>query len=121
MTTREQIEAGGYEPICVPEHSQPDGCEHHDHLPGEPLDQPSRPVHVVRTRHIQALIRNGLSLAERVDGIPAGTLVSLEDHHRPGRPEALVDHALCKAISDLRHAADELDAERLSCFGWAQS
>lgn len=79
------------------------------------------PEHVVRTTHIQFLIRNGLSLAERVDGVTPGTMVPLEDRQRPGRPEALVDHALCKAISDLRHAADELDAERLSCFGWAQA
>lgn len=76
--------------------------------------------HTVRTTHIQHLIKNALSLAERVDGVQAGALVPLEDHQRPGNPEAKVDHALCKAISDLRHAADELDAERLSCFGWAQ-
>ncbi len=77
-------------------------------------------AHVVRTTHVQHLIRNGLSLAQRVDGAAAGSVVPLEDAQRPGRPEANVEHALCKAISDLRHAADELDAERLSCFGWAQ-
>lgn len=76
--------------------------------------------HVVRTNHIQELIANGMKLARRVNGEQAGTMVSLEDRQRPGNPEALVEHALCKAISDLRHAADELDAERLSCHGWAQ-
>ncbi|MCU1592436.1 MAG: hypothetical protein JWP11_3692 [Frankiales bacterium] len=86
----------------------------------DPTTGPARRRHHVQTRHIRALIRNGLSLAERVDGCPAGTMVPLEDHQRPGQPEALVEHALCKAIADLRHAADELDAERLSCFGWAQ-
>lgn len=78
------------------------------------------PGHIVHTTHIQALILNGLSLAQRVDDVEAGTVVPLEDHQRPGHPEAPVEHALCKAIADLRHAADELDAERLSCFGWAQ-
>lgn len=77
-------------------------------------------THVVRTTHIQAMLRNALSLAERVDGYRAGSVVPLEDAQRPGRPEANVEHALCKAIADARHAAAELDAERLSCFGWAQ-
>lgn len=77
-------------------------------------------AHVIRTQHIQKLIGNAADLARRVDGKQAGTVIGVEDWQRPGNPEAVVDHALCKAISDLRHAADELDAERLSCFGWAQ-
>lgn len=75
--------------------------------------------HTVRTTHIQHLIKNALSLAQRVDGVRAGAMIPLEEHQRTN-PEALVEHALFKAISDLRHAADELDAERLSCFGWSQ-
>lgn len=78
-------------------------------------------THTVQTTHIQRLIGNAMDLARRVDGKEAGTMIGLQDHQRPGSPEALVEHAVCKAISDLRHAADELDAERLSCFGWAQS
>lgn len=77
-------------------------------------------THIVRTTHIQQMLRNALALAERVDGVEAGAMVPLEDRQRPGNPEARVEHALCKAISDARHAAAELDAERLSCFGWAQ-
>ncbi len=78
-------------------------------------------VHTVRTTHIQRLIKNALALADRADGAVAGTMIPLEDSHRPGQPEALVDHALAKAASDLRHAAEELEAERHSCYGWAQS
>lgn len=77
-------------------------------------------THVVSTRHIQRLIGNAMDLARRVDGKESGTVIGLLDEQRPGNPEANVEHALCKAISDLRHAADELDAERLSCYGWRQ-
>lgn len=76
-------------------------------------------MHVVLTAHIQRLIENAGKLAERAHGVAAGTMIPLEDGQRD-QPEALVEHALCKAISDLRHAADELDAERLSCYGWRQ-
>lgn len=76
-------------------------------------------MYVVQTTHIQHLIENAAQLAARVHGEIGGTMISLEDGQRE-HPEALVEHALCKAISDLRHAADELDAERLSCFGWRQ-
>ncbi len=26
-----------HEPICMPEYGQLPGCEHHDHVPGEPI------------------------------------------------------------------------------------
>lgn len=77
-------------------------------------------TYVVRTNHIQELIANAQILARKVNRVEAGTMISLEENQRPGSPEALVEHALCKAISDLRHAAAELDAERLNCYGWAQ-
>lgn len=80
----------------------------------------ARPRHTVSTRHIQRLIGNAADLARRVDGKPAGTVIGVREHQRPGGPDANVEYALCKAIADLRHAAEELDAERLSCFGWAQ-
>lgn len=75
-------------------------------------------LHVVSTKHIQKLIHNALSITTTVDGAREDMTVTLGASHRDG--QAHVTHALCKAISDLRHAADELDAERLSCHGWAQ-
>ena len=91
--------------------------------------------HTIKTTHIQFLIKNALHLAEAVDG-EQGSVIT-------GQPEgnyeaplhdaaitlpvqvhangfALPEHILCKAVSDLRHAADELDAERLACYGWRQ-
>ncbi len=77
-------------------------------------------THVVRTTHVQRLIRNGLALAEQVNGQPAGaTLVPPLTAYSADRPPS-VDQALGKAAADLRHAAEELEAERLSCYGWAQ-
>lgn len=90
--------------------------------------------HTIRTAHIQRLIANAAKLAEAVNGEQASYDVDpqgiTEVPHSVARiplPEdvqarghALPEHMLCKAISDLRHAADELDAERLSCFGWRQ-
>lgn len=75
--------------------------------------------YVVRTTHIQALIRNALVLAEAANGATASYMVEVPEGTRSS-PYAEPHHLLCKAISDLRHAADELDAERLSCFGWRQ-
>lgn len=92
--------------------------------------------HTITTRHIQSLIKNALLLAEAVDGEKATGVYDLggpfpmerpisevgivvpKDVHAAG--VVLPEWALCKAISDLRHAADELDAERLSCYGWEQ-
>jgi hypothetical protein len=63
------------------------------------------------------MIRNALFLAEQVDGLECSTSIPTKAHIRE---TASVGSALEKAISDLRHAADELDAERLSCHGWKQ-
>lgn len=79
--------------------------------------------HVVQTRHIQRLIENGLSLAIQVNNRDAGSHIGLSQLHHRGDPGALgpsVDQVLGKAAADLRHAAEELEAERLSCFGWVQ-
>lgn len=91
--------------------------------------------HVIRTTHIQRLIKNALALAELVDGKTATQTYTAQGGYFEApravvaielpegvraEPTALPEHVLCKAISDLRHAADELDAERLSCYGWAQ-
>lgn len=92
-------------------------------------------THTIQTTHIQRLIKNALLLAEMVHGQPAsyGQFPEGGSYEHP-RDEVVIavplsvriggearpEHMLCKAISDLRHAADELDAERLSCFGWRQ-
>lgn len=93
--------------------------------------------HTIRTTHIQRLIQNALNLAERVDDQKASHIYGKDGSIREApfdevaiylplspptnvRTRVLPEHVLCKAISDLRHAAAELDAERLSCFGWAQ-
>jgi hypothetical protein len=68
-------------------------------------------THVVRTTHIQHLIENGLRLAKDVNGAPAGSLTE----------GGTIEDALEKAAADLRHAAEELTAERLSCKGWEQA
>ena len=72
----------------------------------------SAPEHIVATRHIQRLIRNGLALAQVADG--SGQMV-LDD----GVARCTID-VLEKAAADLRHAAEELTAERLSLLGWPQ-
>lgn len=76
-------------------------------------------AHTISTRHIQRLITNALDLSRRVDGKEAGSTIGLLPEQRD-EPNAQVEQALCKAIADLRHAADELDAERLNCYGWKQ-
>lgn len=77
--------------------------------------------HQVRTTHIQSLIEGSLALAQAVDGRQAGSVIAtLSPDVYDGDEPPRVEHALCKAVSDLRHAADELDAERLSCYGWRQ-
>lgn len=68
--------------------------------------------HVVRTIHIQLLIKNGLRLAELVNGCPL--YADVDD--KPTRVEDVLE----KAAADLRHAAEELEAERLSVKGWRQ-
>jgi hypothetical protein len=85
-------------------------------------------MHTVQTTHIQRLIKNALEIAEKVDGHEAAELVrdiGPAQYRADQNPESellvpRVEYALCKAVSDLRHAADELDAERLSCYGWQQ-
>lgn len=89
----------------------------------EPTADPSEHggAHVVTTAHIQRLIANALTIAEECDNVPAGVLLSFDPPvRRVTAPTAPVDHALAKAVADLRHAADELEAERLSCLGWPQ-
>jgi hypothetical protein len=78
--------------------------------------------HTVRTPHIQRLIDNGLSLAIAVDGA-AGTHVKVPaSAMQPDLTcEVYVIDVLEKAAADLRHAAEELEAERLSCLGWRQA
>lgn len=81
-------------------------------------------THTVRTSHIQRLIENGLDLARRVDGHTAhrfeGMVGVQADQRIDGREDAPIADVLEKAIGDLRHAADELEAERNSCMGWRQ-
>lgn len=82
--------------------------------------------HTVVTTHIQRLIHRSLMLAKAADQTPAGKLVEIHawlegtriDHERKPIP---VEHVLQKAAADLRHAAEELEAERLSVLGWAQA
>jgi hypothetical protein len=93
--------------------------------------------HTIQTTHIQRLISNALALAEAVDDQGASHEYTKDGRREvprreaevylpigPGRPHehsrCLPEEALEKAIADLRHAADELDAERLSCLGWRQ-
>lgn len=81
-------------------------------------------LHAVQTTHIQHLIRGALDLAEQVHG-HRGTDGPIRVD--PGRRvlgtslDVPVDHALAKAAADLRHAAEELEAERLSVLGWTQT
>ncbi len=77
----------------------------------------------VRTTHIQMLIRNGLGLAQMVDGFDADLRLHVPLAARVDQQETSEFPAaiLEKAAADLRHAAEELEAERLSCLGWRQS
>lgn len=80
-------------------------------------------TYTIRTNHIQKLIANAQHLAKAVHLELAGTTIALPPEVYASSDvvgRAHVEHILCKAISDLRHAADELDSERLSCFGWRQ-
>lgn len=79
-------------------------------------------MHQVRTSHIQHLIRNGMILATAVDGAWQGEQVHVGASHRADGWDAELppEHVLGKAAADLRHAAEELEAERLSCLGWEQ-
>lgn len=67
----------------------------------------------VVTTHIQMMIRNALEIAQNCNG--AGQYVRVGDKSVP-----TID-ALEKASADLRHAAEELTAERLSLLGWPQT
>jgi hypothetical protein len=82
-------------------------------------------MHVVRTTHIQRLIANGLDLAQRAHGV--GSDHPEVEMGNPTTQRVLgattlvpVTEVLAKAAADLRHAAEELEAERLSFLGWAQ-
>lgn len=76
-------------------------------------------VHNVRTTHIQGLIHNSLGLAKAVDGQADDALLAGVDVGCD-REIVTVPEAIEVAVADLRHAADELDRERLSCYGWPQ-
>jgi hypothetical protein len=70
--------------------------------------------HVVRTSHIQRLIREALALSEEVDMREGFDAVDFTDHTFTG------DQVLARASNLLRHAAEELEDERMACFGWDQ-
>lgn len=73
---------------------------------------------MIRTNHIQSLISEGLALAELVDGneYPNRPVVDMAD----GRREVPPDHVLSRAANLLRHAAEELEDERMRVLGWPQ-
>lgn len=73
--------------------------------------------HIVRTTHVQHLIENGLRLAKACDGSDHWTSVVVKDDKEE---EIATAYVLEKAAADLRHAAEELTAERLSLMGWPQ-
>lgn len=75
--------------------------------------------HTVQTTHIQRLIRHGLDLAIMCDGETEHVTLAVEPGSTVFKPRP-VEHALQKAAADLRHAAEELEAERLSVLGWPQ-
>jgi hypothetical protein len=80
-------------------------------------------VHIVRTRHVRRLIGGALDLAMAAENADAGTLIGVPIETRTnGEPAASVpvDHALARAANLLRHAAEELEDERLACLGWRQ-
>jgi hypothetical protein len=84
-----------------------------------PIERTTMAQHTVQTTHIQRLIENGLTLAKQCDGVEAGQQARIPINSwnwGVSKPE----HALEKAAADLRHAAEELEAERLSCLGWEQ-
>ena len=77
-------------------------------------------THTVRTTHIQRLIENGLALAKAVDGKNPHQHLDVGEHRMGPHPRRYPWGVLEKAAADLRHAAEELDAERLSCDDWKQ-
>lgn len=85
----------------------------------DPQAAPERlaPIEPVQTAHIQRLIRNGLALAAAANG--QGQSLTITVSGREVRV-ATID-ALEKASADLRHAAEELTAERLGLLGWPQT
>lgn len=76
--------------------------------------------HTVSTTRAQDFIKSGYRLAQVCDG--AGHVVPFADVHPeyPAEGNSFTIDALEKAVADLRHAAEELDAERLSLKGWPQ-
>lgn len=77
--------------------------------------------HKVRTTHIQRLIDNARTLAALCHGSSGNSRVGLPEHAvEDGLVSQTVEWTLEKAIADLRHAADELDAERMACRGFRQ-
>lgn len=80
-------------------------------------------LHPVRTKHIQSLVSNALYLAQQADGQRGSDGPIRVDGSRRilgTSVEVPLDRVLEKAAADLRHAAEELEAERLSVLGWAQ-
>ena len=79
--------------------------------------------HIVRTTHIQHLIENGLRIAKAVDGAEQRVRLGKTPGHWSDLSQEDVHtiDALEKAAADLRHAAEELTAERLSLLGWPQT
>lgn len=72
MRTREQVWAGGYQAICAPKMADRPGCEHHDHLPGEPMEQEGGPVRQVLRQpipfsRVQQLVRDLLGTDDLTD------------------------------------------------------
>lgn len=71
--------------------------------------------HVVRTPHIQRLIREALALAEECDMRDANNMLFYR-----GDKEFTAFMALERASNLLRHAAEELEDERQALLGWGQ-
>lgn len=66
----------------------------------------------IQTTHVQEMIKEALDIAETLDGKPTDETVpfNVEHHHPPAM-------LLSLAINRLRHAAEELETSRLTCFG----
>lgn len=78
-------------------------------------------AHTIRTSHIRQLLEQAHDIAEAVDGSFGDTLVDLPSTVSfPAGDPRRCDHALAKAAQAARHAAEELEAERLECYGWRQ-
>lgn len=80
------------------------------------------PAHVVQTHHISRLIDQARQLALEANNTQAGEAIATPpSSRRPSSAQRVpVDHALGRAANLLRHAAEELEDERLACLGWAQ-